>query len=88
MYNVKFNLSPKYIGDMFLRNSITYNLRVKEFQIPRFNTVGYGKLLWSKLPFNVRTAISLVTFKTAIRKFDLKVLMNNDDCKNCPVCRT
>ena len=43
MYKVKFNICPKYICDMLLRNFSTYNLRVKEFQIPRFNTVGYGK---------------------------------------------
>ena len=75
MYKVKFNICPKYICGMFLRNFTTYNLRVKEFQIPRFNTVGYGKhflrylgpLLWSKLLFNVRTANLQVTFKRAIK---------------------
>ena len=69
---------------------------VKKFQIPRFHVVGYGKhflrylgpLLWSKLPFNVTKANSLVTFKRAIGKLDPKFLMNNDDCKNCQVCST
>ena len=84
---------------MFPRNAAAHNLRVKEFQLPRFNTVNncYGKhplryqglLLWSKLSSSGRTVSSAVTFKGAIiRKLDLEALMDHDDCKNCSVCRT
>ncbi len=74
--------------DMVSRNSTVYNLRVKEFCIPRFNTLNYGKhslryfgpLLWSKLPTNIRTIQSLKLFKREIRKLDLETLMASDDC--------
>ena len=93
MYKAKNNLCPKYICDLFTINNSTYNLRVKEFQIPRFETVRYGKhslrylgpLLWSKLESNVRNLPSLGAFKTAIRKKDLKQLVNNE-CNNCILC--
>ena len=58
MYKVKFKLAPSYIQDLFSTNHIVYNLRVKEFAIPRFNSIHYGKhslrylgpVLWAKLP--------------------------------------
>ena len=43
MYKVKFKLAPSYIQDLFSTNHIVYNLRVKEFAIPRFNSIHYGK---------------------------------------------
>ena len=89
MYRVKSKICPKYMVDMFSRNSTVYNLRVKEFCIPRFNTVNYGKhslryfgpLLWSKLPANIRTIQSLKLFKREIRNLDLETLMASDDCR-------
>ena len=47
-----------------------------------------GNLVWSKLSPSVRTASSVVTFKTTIRKLDLEALMDRDDCKNSLICRT
>ena len=43
MYKVKFKLAPMYIQDLFSINLTSYNLRVKEFSIPRFNSITYGK---------------------------------------------
>jgi hypothetical protein len=98
MYKVKSKICPNYMEDMFSRNSTVYNLREKDFCIPIFNTVNYGKHslryfgpapLWSKLPANIRTIQSLKLFKREIRKFDFEALMASDDCrKNCSVCST
>ena len=43
MYNEKFKLAPSYIQDLFSTNHTAYNLRVKEFTIPRFKSIHYGK---------------------------------------------
>ena len=65
-----------------------YNLRVKEFTIPRFNSIHYGKhslrylgpMLWAKLPSRVRTLQSLADFKRAVRGLDLEMLMDDSGC--------
>ena len=43
MYKVKHNICPTYICDLFSKNQCPYNIRVKEFVIPRVNTVNHGK---------------------------------------------
>ena len=93
MYKVKFKLAPSYIQDLFSTNHIAYNLRVKEFTIPRFNSIHYGKhslrylgpVLWAKLPSRVRTLHSLAAFKRAVRGLDLEMLMDDSGCV-CMVC--
>ena len=93
MYRVKYGLCPKYISDLFIFNNNEYNLRVKEFVIPRINSTSYGKhsvryfgpLLWSKLDASLRNAPSVKTFKNEIRKRDLEQLL--DACgTNCRLC--
>ena len=67
MYKVKFKLTPMYIQDLFSINFTSYNLRVKEFCIPRFNFITYGKhslrylgpVLWAKIPCNIRQSLTL-----------------------------
>ena len=89
MYKVKFQIAPSYIQDLFSTNHIVYNLRVKEFTIPRFNSIHYGKhlgpVLWAKLPFRVRNVYSLAGFKRAVRGLDLEMLMDDSGCV-CMVC--
>ena len=93
MYKVKFKLAPSYIQDLFSTNHIVYNLRVKEFAIPRFNSIHYDKhslrylepVLWAKLPPRVRTLHSLAGFKRAVRGLDLEMLMD-DSSRVCMVC--
>lgn len=83
MYKVKNKLCPGYITDLFSLNNTTYNLRVKEFQLPRFNTITYGKhslrylgpLLWSKLDSDLRNSETIEDFKRRIRKADLEQLV-------------
>ena len=94
MYKVKFKLAPSYIQDLFSTNHIVYNLRVKEFAIPRFNSIHYGKhslrylgpVLWAKLPSRIRTLHSLAGFKRAVRGLDLEMLMGDGGCVDCLVC--
>lgn len=43
LYKAKNNLSPTYLNDLFKMNDCMYNLRVKEFYVPRFETVTFGK---------------------------------------------
>ena len=95
MYKVKNNLCPKYICDLFKLNNCVYNLRVKEFTVPRFETVTFGKhslkylgpTLWSKIQPHIRHSPSLGSFKRAIRNVDLKELVNST-CTNCTLCNT
>ena len=83
MYRVNNDLCPQYIKDLFELHNSSYNLRVKEFMLPRFNTTSYGKhsmkylgpQLWSKLNSNIRNAPSIDAFINAIRKQDLDVLI-------------
>ena len=89
MFRVKNELCPQYIKDLFEFNKSSYNLRMKEFMTPMFNT-SYGKhslrylgpQLWSKLDSNIRNAPSIGVLKKAIRKVDLDVFISNN-CKNC-----
>ena len=70
-----------------------YNLRVKEFTIPRFNSIHYdkhslrylGPVLWAKLPSRVRTLHSLAGFKRTVGGLDLEMLMDDSGCV-CMVC--
>ena len=94
MYKVKHNLVPKTIIDIFPISNSKYNLRNKDFSIPRVNTTKYGKhsirylgpYLWSKININLRQKTSLEAFKHAIRGMDIKGLL--DGSCNCQVCQS
>ena len=75
-------------------NNSQYCLRNWDFEIPRFNTTGYGKhtiryqgpYIWSKLSKELRTSPTLAIFKR-IRKLDLSDLIdNNSSC--CKLCKS
>ena len=93
MCKVKFKLAPSYILDLFSTKHTAYNLRVKEFTIPRFNSIHYGKhslrylgpVLWAKLRSHVRSLYSLAGFKRAVGGLDLEMLMDDSGCA-CLVC--
>ena len=96
IYKVKNNLNPKYISDLFKMNDCTHNLRAKEFYVPRFETVTFGKhslkylgpTLWRKIRPDIRNLPSLDAFKRAIRKVDLHQESGsiNNTCKSCTLC--
>ena len=62
MYKVKHDLVPKTMIDIFSISNSKYNLRNKDFSIPRVNTTKYGKhsirylgpYLWSKMSIFLR----------------------------------
>ena len=57
MYKVKYGLIPGNVSDLFINKDTRYLVRNSDFELPRFNTVCYGKhsvrylgpFLWSKL---------------------------------------
>ena len=70
MYKVKHGLCPKYIQELFKKNTCSYNFRNSDFVIPRFNSITYGKhslrylgpVLWSKLEENIRKSSTIDMF--------------------------
>ena len=58
MFKVKHSLVPVNISDIFNLKNTQYNLRNSDFELPRFETVRFGRnsikymepLIWSKLP--------------------------------------
>ena len=93
MYKVKTDILPPYNSDLFVKNQSKYNLRIKEFEIPRFNTINYGKnsvryislVLWAKLPEYLRNSPSLSSFKGSVRKLNLEDIIRSD-CY-CSFCK-
>ena len=92
MYIVKYDVCPTYISDLLVRNQSKYNIRITEFEIPRFNTVNYGKnsviyigpVLWAKLPEDLRNSQSLSSFKRSVRKLNLEDIIRSDSyCSFC-----
>jgi hypothetical protein len=96
MFKVKWGLCPDFILRLFCNNTTKYNLRTKEFIIPRVNTTGFGKhsvrylgpVLWSKLDKKIRELQTLEAFKRIIRKQDLAKFISVNDCKNCALCNS
>ena len=94
MYKVKNDLLPSSVTDIFSIKSSNYSLRNTDFNIPRVNTVKYGKhslryfgpFLWSKLPVNLLIAPSLNSFKNVICTMDIHSLVSNN-CNSCDLCR-
>ena len=94
MYKVKNGLlASSGISELFQTKNSGYSLRNSDFNIPRFNTIRYGKhslryqgpLIWSKLSAELRGLPSLKAFKAKIRKIDLSSQIdNNTNC--CNLC--
>ena len=67
MYTVKYRLVPDFICDIFSTKSCKDNFTNQNFDIPRFNSVLYGKhslrslgpFLWNKLDKNITETNSL-----------------------------
>ena len=94
MYKVKNNMCPTYISTLFEQPAIKYKLCNHDFTIPRFNTVSFGKhsirymgpKVWSSVPSNVKKASTLSSFKYNIRKVDLSMLLDDNNCSKCSLC--
>ena len=93
VYKAKHNLCPQYISDLFTSKNTRINLRNADINIPRFNTVNYGKhslrylgaRIWSKLDAGVKSSATLGIFKVKIRKISIDYLMT-ESCRNCVLC--
>ena len=91
MYKVKYRLVPDFICDIFSTKSCKYNFRNQNFDIPRCNSVLYGKhslrylgpFLWNKLDKNITETNSPSRFKFHIRCRDLTELINGNNCSAC-----
>ena len=72
------------VSDLFNLKNTQYNLRNSDFELPRFETVRFGRntikymrpLIWSTLPRHLRMIETLNSFKKNIRKVDLSTLVN------------
>ena len=78
MYKIRKGLSPSYLNELFSIHTTQYEMRDNErYSLPAFNTVQYGKnsirylgaKLWNNIPVNIKTSVSLNTFKSAIHKW-------------------
>ena len=84
MFKVKHSLVPVNISDLFNLKNTQYNLRNSDFELPRFETIKFGRnsikymgpLIWSKLPCHLRMIATLNSFKRNIRKVDISTLVN------------
>ena len=93
VYKAKHSLCPQYISDLFTSKNTRINLRNADINIPRFNTVNYGKhslrylsaRIWSKLDAGVKSSATLGIFKVKIRKISIDYLMT-ESCRNCVLC--
>ena len=75
MFKVKSRLAPSYILDLFTNRELPYNVRDNDsFTLQSFNTITYrkkslkyyGAKLWSNIPAEIRSSVSLSSFKSAI----------------------
>ena len=83
-FKVKHSLISVNISDLFNLKNTQYNLRKCDFELPRFETVRFGRtsikymgpLIWSKLLRHLRMIETLNSFKRNIGKVDLSTLVN------------
>jgi len=96
MYKIEQKLLPQRLWNLFQLDSGSYYLRKREFVLPRFSSVTYGKhslryqgpKLWNDLTPRIRNLPSMKQFKSVIRNEDLTVLTANvRDCRGCNLCR-
>ena len=79
MHKVKYGLVPCNVVDIFSVKSSKYHLRNKDFHLPRFNSVRYGKhflryfglYIWSRLDSKIKDKPTLQSFKSNIRRINL-----------------
>ena len=78
MYKIKNKMAPAYMQEMFRTREDIYNLRDNDtFNIPVFKTIKfgrksfryYGAKLWINIPNNIRSKVSLNSFKSAVNKW-------------------
>ena len=75
--NVKHNLCPQHISDLFTSKNTRFNLRNADISIPRLNTVNYGK---HSLRCRGEKQCNIGIFKVKIKKISIDYLMT-ENCR-------
>ena len=77
VYKAVNSMSPRYIQELFNVKDTMYDLRDgNRTTVPKCKTTTYGlkslkfegNNIWNKLPVNIKSSVSLSTFKDKIRK--------------------
>ena len=87
---------PDSVQDIFNIKTSNYCLRNRNFYIPRFESVNYGKhslrylgpYIWAKLDKMDKEKPSLQSFKTCIRQKDLTDFIIDNNCSSCIMCNS
>ena len=74
MYKVKYGMTPRCVSELFTIKSTHQRLRNCDFELPRFDTVAYGRhslryqgpFIWSEVSSELRNLTSLKAFKVNI----------------------
>ena len=87
--------APSIVDELFKQKRTSYPLRNRDFDIPTFNSINYGKHslryqgphIWSKLDNKLKGSLNTVSFKKKFRKKDLTSLLNNNN-SCCNLCNS
>ena len=90
-----YGLVPRNVVDIFGVKSSEYHLRNRDFHLPRFNSVRYGKhsiryfgtYIWSRLDSKIKDKPTLQSFKSSIRRINLVDLIS-ENCGSCLIWST
>ncbi len=90
VYKCINKMNPTYLHDMFYVKDQAYAMRNTNVNLPKYNTVRYGKLsikyegasLWNSLDHNVKASMSLKMFKENIAKWNGPKCA----CSYCNIC--
>ena len=83
------NLNPSFTNEIFYIKDINYNTRKQNLAYPNPRTVSYGlesfgykaSQLWSKIPYEIKHANNIATFKSEIPKHCANIC-------NCNLCKS
>ena len=79
IYRTLSDLNPKYMRELFERNSSSYSTRrLNDLKIPRVNQTSYGSRsirfegarLWNHLPENIKSSENLYIFKKLVKNWN------------------
>ena len=79
IYNTLSDLNPKYMWELFERNSSSYSTRrLNDFKIPRVNQTSYGSRstrfegarLWNHLPENIKSSENMYICKKLVKNWN------------------
>ena len=87
--------APSIVDELFKQKRTSYPFRNRDFDIPTFNSINYGKHslryqgphIWSKLDNKLKGSLNTVSFKKKFRKKDLTSLLNNNN-SCCNLCNS